>query len=237
MRNNMKSISFIGNEFKEGILQTRKELFYEGHFSDVTLVSDDFKTFNVHRSVLFSASNVFKNLLLLKPHNSETLLFLRGIKCKFLESILEFIYFGEVSIPEKQVKEFIKCGKILQIESFDGEIPLSKFNNVPDAEKDACNETFRGNEEDVSENKEEEEKEMKTENRQYSCEKCEFKSKDASNLKIHVNRLHNKGTISSVIAKYACDKCSYTNVNPDKMKQHKKTKHSSSDPESQIMLN
>lgn len=61
----------------------------------------------------------------------------------------------------------------------------------------------------------------------YQCDKCEYKSKDTTNLRIHINRLHARA--SSVISKYSCNVCTYTNVNPNKMKMHKETKHSSLD--------
>ena len=239
-----KKQNFVWTDFHEDNLRTRKELFNKGHFADVTLISDDFKTFNVHRSILFPASNLLRQLLLMEQCKREAILYLKGVKSQFLDAILQFIYFGEVSVPEVQVKNFIKCAKDLDLKSFSADVPItqSEVENCALSEEDeniTRNDNisnFTGPLPDHSWTKTEKplnksrsipgpknEKEM--ENSLYQCEKCEYISKDATNLKIHVKRLHIRA--SSVIAKYSCDKCTYTNVNPSKMKLHKETKHSS----------
>ena len=44
-----KDLNFVWSDFHEDNLSTRKDLFDNGYFADVTLISDDLKTFNVHR--------------------------------------------------------------------------------------------------------------------------------------------------------------------------------------------
>ena len=247
-----KNLNFVWSDFYEDILSTRKDFFENGYFADVTLISDDLKTFNVHRSILFPASDLLKELLLIKQFKTEATLFLKGIKSQFLEPILHFIYFGEVSVPEAQVKKFIKCAKDLDLKSFSGNVPLTKSNidssnveknseildmiiektesrldhiiNTPGplnselSEKKSSQIFYRSN---TIQRPVEDEKE--DEIQFYQCDKCEYKSKDTTNLKIHINRQHVR--TSSVISKYSCNLCTYTNVNPNKMKIHKETKH------------
>ena len=240
-----KNLNFVWTDFLEDNLNTRKELLKNGHFTDVTLISDDFKTFNVHRSILFPASNFFKQLLLMDQCKSQATLFLKGIKSQFLDAILQFVYFGEVSVPEAQVKQFIKCAKDLDLKSFYGNIPTtqSDIDNSALSEEDE-NKSKLDNFSNIntrplpdqswtntrqllskSGNIPGPKDEKNNVNPLYRCEKCAYVSKDAANLKIHVNRQHMRA--SSIIAKYSCDKCTYTNVNTDKMKLHKEVKHSS----------
>ena len=241
MTSKTKKLSFVWTDFHGDNLGTRKELYNKGHFADVTLISDDFKPFNVHRSILFAASDLLRQLLLMEQCKSEAILYLKGVNSQFLDAILQFIYFGEVSVPEVQVKDFIKCAKDLDLKSFLGNIPITQSENCALSEEDEniarhdkISNLFTGPLPDhswiqtekllnKSRNIPEDEKEM--EDSLYQCEKCEYMSKDATNLKIHVKRQHIRA--SSVIAKYSCDKCTYTNVNPIKMKLHKDTKHSS----------
>ena len=121
-----KDLNFVWSDFHEDILSARKDFFENGYFADVTLISDDFKIFNVHRSILFPASDLLKQLLLMKQCKTEATLFLKGIKSQFLKPILHFIYLGEVSVPEAQVKNFIKYAKDLDLKSFSGNISRTK---------------------------------------------------------------------------------------------------------------
>ena len=240
-----KNLNFVWTDFLEDNLNARKELLNNGHYTDVTLISDDFKTFNVHRSILFPASNLLKQVFLLDQCKSQATLFLKGIKSQFLDAILQFIYFGEVSVPEAQVKQFIKCAKDLDLKSFYGNIPKtqsdidngalsdegenkSKHENFSNINTKAQQDHSWTNTRQLlnkSRNIPGPKDEKENVNPLYPCEKCAYVSNDAANLKIHVNRQHMRA--SSVIAKYSCDKCTYTNVNTVKMKLHKEAKHSS----------
>ena len=135
-----KNLNFVWSDLHEDILGARKELFENGYFADVTLISDDLKTFNVHRSILYPSSDLLKELLLMKQCKTDATLFLKGIKSQFLEPILQFIYFGKVSVPESQVKNFIKCAKDLDLKSFSGNFNLTKSDiDSSNMEKDAFN--------------------------------------------------------------------------------------------------
>ena len=70
-----------------------KDLREEGHFADVTLVSDDQIQTPAHKVVLSACSPVLKTLLVNNPH-SHPLLYLRGIKQTELQAILKFMYFA-----------------------------------------------------------------------------------------------------------------------------------------------
>ena len=65
-------------------------------FSDVTLISDDQHQYRVHKFKISACSSVFKNILSSNPLNSS--IYLRGVHHEELESILQFMYFGEATL-------------------------------------------------------------------------------------------------------------------------------------------
>ena len=79
--------------FSPNVKSRLSNVIKEQSFFDVTLVSDDQKAFQAHKSVLSIFSPVLKNILLNNPH-SQPLIYLKGVKHQELDSILQFIYLG-----------------------------------------------------------------------------------------------------------------------------------------------
>ena len=96
----MDKYDIIWETFQDDLIETRKSLLKEKLFADVTLVSGDMTKILAHRTVLSSASSVFKQLLMLSHDHGHPVLFLRGVKHEDLQYIVEFIYSGQVSLPE-----------------------------------------------------------------------------------------------------------------------------------------
>merc|ERR1712183_1213029 len=101
--------------FSHHLLETFKDLGEQGHFADVTLVSDDQIQSPAHKVVISACSPVLKKLLINNPH-SHPMLYLRGIKNSELQTLIKFMYFGEVQIFEEQLNEFLHIAKDLKIE-------------------------------------------------------------------------------------------------------------------------
>ena len=76
--------------FPDHLVGVFRDLGEEGHFADVTLVSDDLIQIKGHKIVLSACSPVLKTLLLNNPH-SHPLLYLRGIKHFVLQALLKFM--------------------------------------------------------------------------------------------------------------------------------------------------
>ena len=102
------------NSFSTHLVCTFKDLITERHFADVTLVSDDEIQIKAHKIVLSACSPVLKELLLEHPQ-SQPLLYLSGVKHKQLESILQFMYSGEVIVLKEDIEEFLKIGMDLEM--------------------------------------------------------------------------------------------------------------------------
>merc|ERR1712212_979599 len=101
-------------------VESFRNLGEAGHFTDVTLVSDDQIQTPAHKVVLSACSPVLKTLLVNNPH-SHPLLFLRGIKQTELEAILRFMYFGETQIFENRINDFVSVAKDLEVKEISEE--------------------------------------------------------------------------------------------------------------------
>ena len=106
--------------YSEHLVGVFKELGEEGHFADVTLVSDDQIQTPAHKVVLSACSSVLKTLLVNNPH-SHPLLYLRGIKQTELQAILKFMYFGETQICENRINDFVSFAKDLEVKEISEE--------------------------------------------------------------------------------------------------------------------
>ena len=84
-------------------------------FSDVTLVSDDEKHFQSHRLILSRSSDLFKRLL--SNPNSNPVFYLIGINSKVIESLLDFIYYGSITVPQNRIEELFEAAEKLKIQT------------------------------------------------------------------------------------------------------------------------
>ena len=104
------------NNFSENICLSYKAVREQEHFTDVLLACDDGEI-NAHKLVLFTGSEFFQKLLPRFKHPNP-LIYLRGLKLKDLESLLNFVYFGEISLQEKDLKGVLNAAKDLKIKGF-----------------------------------------------------------------------------------------------------------------------
>ena len=101
-------------QFYENIGQSFKSLREDSEFCDVTLASDDDGQIEVHKTVLAASSPFFKNLLIKQKH-PHPLLYMRGIKKSRLDSIVEFLYNGEVNIAQDDLNDFLSLAEELKL--------------------------------------------------------------------------------------------------------------------------
>ena len=107
------------SNFQCQVLQSRKILYYQKLFADVTLVCDDFEKIVAHKTVLASSSDWFKSLLQL-TQDSSPFIFLKGVSKKELEVLLEYIYLGEVSTNGDDMDTITSVAQELGINDFQG---------------------------------------------------------------------------------------------------------------------
>ena len=89
-----------------------KDLYQEGEYYDVTLVSEDQTQFKAHKIVLSASSPVLKKIIDSNP-GQHPLICLRGIHSFEMESILQFLYLGEGKFYYERIGELMKVAKDL----------------------------------------------------------------------------------------------------------------------------
>ena len=131
----MEKFSLKWNDFEANASKSFRNLRKEEHFFDVTLVSDDEQIVSAHKLVLSASSQFFKNLLKKSTH-SNPLVYLPGVKSAYLNSIIDYIYDGEVQLYQDNLDDFLDVAHKLKIEG------LIEGKNVKDEFVDAEAETF-----------------------------------------------------------------------------------------------
>jgi len=90
-----------------------KHLRNEKSFTDVTLACEG-QTCKAHKMVLSACSPYFKALLEENP-SKHPIIILKDVPFSHLQSILEFMYAGEVNISQEQLPAFLKTADRLKV--------------------------------------------------------------------------------------------------------------------------
>ena len=106
------------NEFEQNSSSTFKDLRNDNDFSDVTLVCDDHHEIKAHKLIL-STSSTFFDKIFRKNKHPHPLIYMKSVKRRDMVSILDFIYNGEVSIPQEYLEEFLQVSTELNIKGLD----------------------------------------------------------------------------------------------------------------------
>ena len=131
----MEKFCLKWNDFQINTSQSFSALRKEGHFSDVTLVSDDEKHIAAHKLVLSASSDFFKNILLKESHPNP-LIYLTGIHSKYLFGVMEYIYEGEVQVFQDDIEDLLSIADKLKINGLSGNQNLMKEENISGNDED-----------------------------------------------------------------------------------------------------
>ena len=82
-------------------------------FTDVTLACED-QNIKVHKVILSTCSPFFKKLLETQLH-PQPLIYMRGMKLRDLNAIVDFIYLGEASVFQEQLDSFLTLAEELEL--------------------------------------------------------------------------------------------------------------------------
>ena len=100
-------------DFETNMTVALKELREEKDFFDVTIACED-SQIQAHKVILSACSTFFRNVLRRNPHQ-HPLLYLKGVKYKELQSILNFMYNGEVNVAQEELKQFLAVAGDLKV--------------------------------------------------------------------------------------------------------------------------
>ena len=101
------------NDFESNISVAFRELREDKDFFDVTLACDD-EQIEAHKVILSACSPFFRQVLRKNPHQ-HPLLYLKGVKFTDLQSVLNFMYHGEVNIAQEELNSFLSVAEELRV--------------------------------------------------------------------------------------------------------------------------
>ena len=101
------------NDFESNISSAFKDIRDEKDFFDVTLACDD-DQLQAHKVILSACSPFFRSVLKRNPHQ-HPLLYLKGVKYTDLQSVLNFMYHGEVNVAQDELNSFLAVAEELRV--------------------------------------------------------------------------------------------------------------------------
>ncbi|XP_050670382.1 protein abrupt-like isoform X2 [Leptidea sinapis] len=116
------------NDFHSAMVSSFRRLRDEEDFVDVTLACAG-ATFTAHKVVLSACSPYFRRLLKANPCQ-HPIVILRDVHDKDMESLLRFMYQGEVHIGQEQLKEFLRAAQLLQVRGLTDVPPPTPISNI-----------------------------------------------------------------------------------------------------------
>nr|XP_012229543.1 PREDICTED: broad-complex core protein isoforms 1/2/3/4/5 isoform X2 [Linepithema humile] len=110
---NEQQYSLRWNDFQSSILSSFRHLRDEEDFVDVTLACDNC-SFTAHKVVLSACSPYFRQLLKANPCQ-HPIVILKDVASSDMESLLRFMYHGEVNVGQEQLPAFLKTAQMLKV--------------------------------------------------------------------------------------------------------------------------
>ena len=102
------------NDFESNISASFKELRHDSELFDLTLACED-DHLAAHKVILSACSSFFRNILRRTKNHQNLLLYLKGVSAKEMESVLNFMYHGEVSVAQNDLNSFLQVAEDLQV--------------------------------------------------------------------------------------------------------------------------
>ena len=109
------------NGYDANIKESFRKLRDDQRLFDVTLVTDDGQHIQAHKIILSAGSHFFSDVFL-KNNQTNMLIYLKGINSVQLKLLLNFIYHGEASVAQEELKGFLEIGKELLGNDFEGDV-------------------------------------------------------------------------------------------------------------------
>jgi len=101
------------NDFERNISSAFKDIRDEKEFFDITIACED-EQLQAHKVILSACSPFFKKVLY-RNHHQHPLLYLKGVSFKDMESVLNFMYHGEVNVAQDDLNSFLQVAEDLRV--------------------------------------------------------------------------------------------------------------------------
>jgi len=124
------------NDFESNISTSFRELRDDSEFFDVTLCCDNGTDLvQAHKVILAACSPLFRKILAHQKNQQNPLLYLKGIRLKELQAVLNFMYHGEVNVAQDSLNNFLAVAEELAVKGLTTDSQGS--SNAPEARKKA----------------------------------------------------------------------------------------------------
>ena len=236
-------------DYESHVPNTFRKLWNIKDFSDATLATMDDQHFSVHKIVLASASQLFHKLFL-KNSSKDILIYLKDIKQRELEKLIEFIYTGQCKIEQNSLNEFLTAAKALEVEGLLGNfliesekvldgvkedakciftnkhqaLPGTEFSedtSVNRANLDIDQQTIESEDFQMSESPRKEPTPIKEEKQNTYCKHCQYTTSAANGAQLL--KRHTEAVHEGV--KHQCDHCNLKYAYRSDMIKHRKSVH------------
>ena len=107
------------NDFKDNVKTAFGNLRDDKNFTDVTLASDDGQQVEAHKVILAASSPFFQKLLESNRH-PHPLICMKGMKFNDLLAIVDFLYFGQTSVFQENLNNFLSITHELELKGLVG---------------------------------------------------------------------------------------------------------------------
>jgi len=116
------------HDFEANISHGFRDIYNAKDFLDVSLVCEG-SELQAHKVVLSACSSEFYKILQNHPHQ-HPLLYMKGVRFSDLQSILTFMYNGEVSLPQDDLNSFLDVAEDLKIKGLTSSAPACSPNRT-----------------------------------------------------------------------------------------------------------
>merc|ERR1719509_642234 len=107
------------NEFQLNAISAFGALREDTGFADVTLACEDGQQVEAHKVILASSNPFFLKLLRRNKH-PHPLIYMRGLKSEDLLAMIDFLYYGEANVYQKNLDSFLAVAEELQLRGLMG---------------------------------------------------------------------------------------------------------------------
>ncbi|XP_072381360.1 uncharacterized protein [Diabrotica undecimpunctata] len=122
------------NSYQSNLQNAFPKLLTSEHFVDVTLACEN-EMLKCHKVVLSACSTYFEKLLLNNPCQ-HPIIFMKDMKFSEMQSLVDFMYKGEVNVTQDDLPSLLKSAEALQIRGLCGSDQLlnpTYFSNITKA--------------------------------------------------------------------------------------------------------
>jgi len=116
------------NDFERNISAAFRDIRDDKEFFDITIACED-EQLQAHKVILSACSPFFKGVLRRNQHQ-HPLLYLKGVSFKDMESVLNFMYHGEVNVAQDDLNSFLQVAEDLRVKGLTQNDPAGNAMSV-----------------------------------------------------------------------------------------------------------